>query len=209
MLDYDRLMPHVDVFVTNGGYGSLHAALAHGVPIVAAGQSKSGMKFASEMADFNFIMGTGINTPTAISDSVATLVDAAAETGRDVGALTLFMIIADETDEAAQAKWQDYHDNAELAALGYMADQSAADDTAYDSSTAKTISLPEGAVNFNMGTLVGSYETVAKMLDEVAELEGIKGIMLTFDDFVEGIENFGTRIQPLMKSRTTIQAAAA
>src|SRR5690606_37346798 len=104
-----------------------------GVPIVAAGQSKSGMKFASEMADFNFIMGTGINTPTAISDSVATLVDAAAETGRDVGALTLFMIIADETDEAAQAKWQDYHDNAELAALGYMADQSAADATADDS----------------------------------------------------------------------------
>ena len=64
-------------------------------------------------------------------------------------------------------------------------------------------------MNFNMGTLVGSYETVAKMLDEVAEIEGIKGIMLTFDDFVEGIENFGTRIQPLMKSRTTVQAEAA
>lgn len=40
MLDYDRLMPHVDVFVTNGGYGSLHAALAHGVPIVAAGDTR-------------------------------------------------------------------------------------------------------------------------------------------------------------------------
>ncbi|MGW3481552.1 pyrimidine utilization protein A [Rhodococcus indonesiensis] len=179
------------------------------VPIVAAGQSKSGMKFASEMADYNFIMGTGINTPTAISDATATLVEAASKTGRDVGALTLFMIIADETDEAAQAKWQDYHDNADFAALGYMADQSAADATADDASTAKTISLPEGAVNFNMGTLVGSYETVAKLLDEVAEIEGIKGIMLTFDDFVEGIENFGTRIQPLMKSRTTVQAEAA
>ena len=68
-------------------------------------------------------------------------------------------------------------------------------------------SLPEGAVNFNMGTLVGSYETVAKMLDEVAEIEGIKGIMLTFDDFVEGIENFGTRIQPLMKTRANVQTA--
>jgi pyrimidine oxygenase len=27
------------------------------------------------------------------------------------------------------------------------------------------------------------------------------GVLLTFDDFVEGIEDFGTRIQPLMKSR--------
>ncbi len=180
-----------------------------GVPIVAAGQSKSGMKFASEMADFNFIMGTGINTPTAISDSVATLVDSAAATGRDVG----------RADPVHDHRRRDRRSGTgEVAGLPrqrrprgprYMADQSAADATADDVSTARTIALPEGAVNFNMGTLVGSYETVAKMLDEVAELDGIKGIMLTFDDFLQGIENFGTRIQPLMKSRNTIAAEAA
>ncbi|WLP89075.1 pyrimidine utilization protein A [Gordonia sp. NB41Y] len=178
-------------------------------PIVAAGQSKSGMKFAAEMADYNFIMGTGINTPTAISEATSTLVEAAATTGRDVGAMTLFMIIAAETDEEAQARWKDYHDNADLAALGYMADQSAADTEADGESTARTISLPEGAVNFNMGTLVGSFETVAGMLDEIAEIDGIKGIMLTFDDFLEGIENFGTRIQPLMMSRKEVIEPAA
>ncbi|GAC01420.1 putative FMNH2-dependent dimethyl sulfone monooxygenase [Gordonia namibiensis NBRC 108229] len=177
-------------------------------PIVAAGQSNTGMKFAAENADFNFILGSGINTPLAVEESTSTLVAAAKESGRDVGAMVLFMIIADETDEAAQAKWQDYHDNADLAALGYMADESAADATADDSSTAKTISLPEGAVNFNMGTLVGSYETVAEMLDQVAELEGVKGIMLTFDDFVKGVDTFGTRIQPLMKCRQENAAAA-
>lgn len=182
---------------------------AGSVPIVGAGQSKNGMAFAAEMTDFNFILGAGINTPTAIADTTKTLLDAVSTTGRDVGALSLFMVIADETDEAAQAKWQDYHDNADLAALGYMADQSATDSAADDSSTAKTISLPEGAVNFNMGTLVGSYETVAGMLDEIAAIDGIKGIMLTFDDFVEGIENFGTRIQPLMKSRADMHTEAA
>jgi pyrimidine oxygenase len=31
--------------------------------------------------------------------------------------------------------------------------------------------------------------------------------MLTFDDFVEGIEKFGTRIQPLMQSRSHVMAA--
>lgn len=39
------------------------------------------------------------------------------------------------------------------------------------------------------------------MLDEVAGVPGTKGIMLVFDDFLEGIESFGARIQPLMKSR--------
>ena len=33
---YDRLLPKVDVFVTNGGYGSVNHALSLGVPIVVA-----------------------------------------------------------------------------------------------------------------------------------------------------------------------------
>ena len=47
---------------------------------------------------------------------------------------------------------------------------------------------------------------VARLLDEVAEVPGAGGVMLTFDHFVEGIENFGTRIQPLMRSRRHIAA---
>ncbi len=32
--------------------------------------------------------------------------------------------------------------------------------------------------------------------------------MLTFDDFIVGMEQFGTRIQPLMQSRNAIRQAA-
>jgi pyrimidine oxygenase len=64
------------------------------------------------------------------------------------------------------------------------------------------------AVNFNMGTLVGSYASVARMLDEAASVPGTKGLMLTFDDFVIGLEQYGQRIQPLMASRSQLRAAA-
>ncbi len=37
-INYDDLFPHVDVFVTNGGFGSVLAAMRHGVPVVAAGK---------------------------------------------------------------------------------------------------------------------------------------------------------------------------
>ncbi|KAF7275477.1 hypothetical protein GWI33_011679, partial [Rhynchophorus ferrugineus] len=59
-------------------------------------------------------------------------------------------------------------------------------------------------VNINMGTLVGSYEKVAAMLDEIAEVKGTDGILLTFDDFIQGVDDFGTKIQPLMKSRIDV-----
>lgn len=39
-VDYDALFPHVDVFLTNGGFGSVLAAIRHGVPIVAAGKTE-------------------------------------------------------------------------------------------------------------------------------------------------------------------------
>lgn len=39
-LPYAALMPHVDVLVTNGGYGTVQMALAHGVPVVASGTSE-------------------------------------------------------------------------------------------------------------------------------------------------------------------------
>lgn len=57
-----------------------------------------------------------------------------------------------------------------------------------------------------MGTLVGSYAKVAAMLDEIAEIQGTEGILLTFDNFVQGVEDFGERIQPLMKSRQDVVA---
>lgn len=171
------------------------------IKIVAAGQSGRGVEFASNYADFNFAMGTGINTPVAYKDATSRLVEAAEKTGRDVGSYVLFMVIADETDEKAQAKWKLYNDGVDHTALSWMSTQSSKDTSADSNSTAKNIALPEGAVNLNMGTLVGSYETVARMLDEAAAVPGTKGIMMTFDDFLGGLDAFGEKIQPLMKSR--------
>ncbi len=39
-IPYARLMPRTDVMVTNGGYGGVHHALAHGVPLVVTGRTE-------------------------------------------------------------------------------------------------------------------------------------------------------------------------
>jgi pyrimidine oxygenase len=174
------------------------------IEIVAAGQSGRGMEFASQYADFNFAMGAGINTPTAIVGANERLVEASKKAGRECGAYLLFMVIAEETDEEAEAKWKFYQEGADVEALAWMADQGSKDTKADPNATAKKIALPEGAVNLNQGTLVGSFAKVAGMLDEVAELPGTKGIMLSFDDFLIGMDKFGEKIQPLMKCRSKI-----
>jgi pyrimidine oxygenase len=178
------------------------------IKLVCAGQSDRGMQFAAEQADFSFVAGTGLNMPVACTPTNTRLRAAAASTGRDVGSYVLFMVIADETDERAMAKWEHYKAGADVEALAWLTEQSGADAGAAATSTARQMSLPESAVNFNMGTLIGSYAAVARMLDEVAEVPGIKGIMLTFDDFLVSIDQFGQRIQPLMRSREAQRSAA-
>jgi pyrimidine oxygenase len=177
--------------------------------IVCAGQSPRGMEFGATWGNYNFTLGKGVNTPTAHIATNEAMAAAAAKTGRDVGNYVLMMVIADETDEAAMAKWKHYNEGADMGALSWMAGEANADPNASDGGTAKRISAPEGAINFNMGTLVGSYATVAKMLDECATVPATKGIMLTFDDFLIGMEQFGQRIQPLMKTRADRLKVAA
>ncbi|KAF2501698.1 putative pyrimidine monooxygenase ruta [Lophium mytilinum] len=177
------------------------------IPIIAAGQSDRGTKFASEFADYNFTSGKGINTPTAFKETHLRLIEAAKSTGRDVGGLVLMMCIPDETDEKAWAKWNLYREGTDYDALAWVTGQTSQDKQKDARATASrlTASDPNGdLVNMNGGTLVGSYESIARMLDEIAEVEYVKGVMLTFDDFLVGIDQFGKYIQPLMKSRSKV-----
>ena len=169
--------------------------------IICAGQSAAGMAFTATHADYNFCFGKGINTPTAFAPTVERLEEAKAKTGRDVSSYVLFMVISDETDEAARAKWEHYKAGADEAAIAWLGLQGAADTKSGADTNIRQMADPTSAVNINMGTLVGSHATVAALLDEVVTVPGTGGVLLVFDDFLKGLDDFGTRIQPLMRSR--------
>lgn len=178
------------------------------IKLVSAGQSDRGMEFAARYCDFNFALGEGVNQPTLAAAVPARMLAHAQHTGRDVGSYMLYMVIADETDAAAMRKWELYNAGADREALAHLLGKAAEDTAPSETSMAAAIQRSPSPINFNMGTLVGSHATIASMLDEVATMPGVKGIMLTFDDFILGMEAFGTRIQPLMQCRQHILAAA-
>jgi pyrimidine oxygenase len=177
------------------------------IKLICAGSSNEGLAFSAKYVDYNFCIGDGVNTPKGFAPSAEKLRAEAAKTGRNVGSFVLTMVIADETDEAAFAKWEHYKAGADTEALAWLGLQASADKR--EDSHIKQASNPKSAINFNMGTLVGSFASVARMLDEMATVPGAAGVLLTFDDFLVGIENFGTRIQPLMNSRRHITSSDA
>jgi MGT family glycosyltransferase len=59
-IPFDRLLPKVDVFVTNGGYGAVNHAFSLGVPIVVAGETEDKNMVAARVG----WTGAGINLKT-------------------------------------------------------------------------------------------------------------------------------------------------
>ena len=59
---FKQLMPHVDVYITNGGFGGVQFALANGVPIIAAGSTEDKPEIANRVA----YSGVGVNLKTNV-----------------------------------------------------------------------------------------------------------------------------------------------
>ena len=181
------------------------------IEIVGAAQSDRGMRFVAQHGDYSFCGAGGLNQPENVPPVVARLRAAAASTGRDIGAFILLMVIADRTDALAMAKWEHYKAGTDLEALAWQRTQAAADTNAPKESTVGQMlerqKVEAAPIPTGMLKLVGSYETVARMLDDVATIPGVKGILMTFDDFIIGMEQFGQYIQPLMRTRQLAAAA--
>ena len=171
--------------------------------IICAGSSDAGLAFSAQYADYAFCLGKGVNTPKAFAFNNERLAVATAKTGREVSVFVLVMVIAAETDEAAMEKWIHYREGVDHDAVAWLGEQGAADKTS-TTTNVRQLADKESAVNLNMGTLVGGYATIARLLDEMAEVPNTGGVLLTFDDFLEGIEAFGQHIQPRMKRRAGV-----
>jgi UDP:flavonoid glycosyltransferase YjiC (YdhE family) len=71
-IPHDRLLPHVDVMITNGGYGGVQQALANGVPLVVAGNSEDKPEVAARVrwSGTGIDLRTGKPSPARIAQAV-------------------------------------------------------------------------------------------------------------------------------------------
>ncbi|ERK72578.1 glycosyltransferase [Leifsonia aquatica] len=91
-LPYDELLPRTAVYVTNGGYGGVHYAMEHGVPIVIAGTTEDKTEVSARVAWTGVGVSLRTNRPTqeAIADAVLTVLadrryaEASARIGADI-----------------------------------------------------------------------------------------------------------------------------
>jgi UDP:flavonoid glycosyltransferase YjiC (YdhE family) len=76
-IPFGALLPHADVMLTNGGYGGVQFALAHGVPMVVAGVTEEKPEIAARVAwsGAGINLKTGTPTPGQIRTAVRAVLD--------------------------------------------------------------------------------------------------------------------------------------
>jgi UDP:flavonoid glycosyltransferase YjiC (YdhE family) len=109
MLPYDELLPRTDVMVTNGGYGGVHFALQHGVPLVVAGTTEDKAETNARVA----WSGAGVDLRTdrpseqriaaAVREVLANgrFAAASASIGAEIAAAPGLSLVRDVIDEVA------------------------------------------------------------------------------------------------------------
>ena len=141
------------------------------IEIVSAGQSDRGMQFTAEYGNYAFCLGSGLNTPTAHAATNASWSKPARVPAR------CRHLCAGHGDRRRNRCGGD----GEMGALQVRHRREGAEldvrpgwgrHHRVGKFYRKVDDAPKSAINFNMGTLVGSYASVARMLDEMAAVTG-------------------------------------
>jgi MGT family glycosyltransferase len=76
-LPFEWMLPKVDVFVTNGGYGSVNQAMSFGIPLVTAGltEDKADVNARVAWSGVGIDLATNEPTPQALRDAIRTVLD--------------------------------------------------------------------------------------------------------------------------------------
>jgi pyrimidine oxygenase len=164
----------------------------HSIPLVCAAQSDVGMQFTAQHTDYAFVIGD--ISGEAVFAANRKLRQYAEETGRDVGAYALYTLVLAETESAAQAKSDHWMAHADREALAAMMGQAALD------ASGGTAAALQAVAYFGITPIIASYAQCAVILDRIGAVPGTKGIMLIFPECVAGLQEFGERVLPLMRT---------
>ena len=161
------------------------------IEIVCAGQSERGMKFLAGVGNNNFVNAPDVASVKEISDQVKAL---GQSVGREIGTYALFTIISAETEREAK-KYEDWIRNGtDATALeGFM---KAIESDPVGVSPAKL----KGHAFMGFPTFTGSYEQVAEFLHQLDTEAGVNGVLVTWPDYIKGVEEFSEIVIPLYRS---------
>ncbi|MGW0035481.1 LLM class flavin-dependent oxidoreductase [Gordonia sp. NPDC003376] len=164
------------------------------VKIVCAGQSDRGMAFTAAHADYQFMGGKLDHAE--LEAQVARVRAAGDAVGRPAEAYPLYQcVVRDSLDECEDVigRWRESQD---LETVATMTGHASMDTSGDVNSLHATL---KGTDNFMLWEVIkGDPKSVAEQIRAISEVEGVGGVMFTFQDYLADLDRFGTQVMPLV-----------
>jgi alkanesulfonate monooxygenase SsuD/methylene tetrahydromethanopterin reductase-like flavin-dependent oxidoreductase (luciferase family) len=187
-----------DYYEVRGGYIDPLPQQDPGPALMYAGGSNAGRAFAARYSDITFVSIRGEDS-ASVDEAVESQRAVARDANRAVPLWTYAYVIEGETDEEAQAKAREIDELGDyVGADGFIAGQIA---TGSHMPREALRRLRRRMVQRGGGfPLVGSPSTIADQLQMLNEA-GIDGVLLSWIDYMEGLNRFNEEVMPLLAER--------
>jgi pyrimidine oxygenase len=176
----------------NGKYFQLEDCLClpkptRRIPLIGAGQSETGMRSATQWADYNFVFGS---LETA-SELTARTHQFAQENKRVVKTYILIAVVTAPTDSEADERLEHINETVDIEAVETWRSLGVAD--------AKGSASTRHKADAFMGVtpVVGSYQRVADYFIEL-QRRGVSGASIFFPDWANDVKAFGQHVIPVV-----------
>jgi len=192
-----------DVVNYEGKFFNIKEAISYPKPVqkpypelICAGISDQGMSFTVREADKSFIAGKNFSDVKLFSHK---LKEIAKGHNKNTTTNTPILIIQGDTDEEAEEKVKYFEEGKDIQA---MANAAGLYGEEAEGSNAKMI-LEQLKQSFFYGCLplIGSPETIVETLEDLITDGGLDGLLFTFPDFIDGINEFSEKVIPLLKEK--------
>lgn len=165
--------------------------------VINAGGSPAGSDFSARFADFNF---TNFVTEDQARTYCAQIRDRARnDYQRDIGMLTMTIVVCRETEAEAKAAYQAIVDQGDWDAANNYIEALKIDPGAHEEHLRKEF-VRKFAAGAGSHALIGTPEQVAEGFQSIHDA-GIDGVFLGMVDYAQELPFFAERVMPLMRQR--------
>lgn len=197
-----RLWNEYEPFDHQGRFFEINGLISNPKPIqkdpviVSAAMSDAGIQFACNEADLTF---SSFQSHDHLAEHTQKLRSLAEKGGRDVGVVSLSLIICRETEEEAKAYYEQLRDKIDYVAAENFARASGANIDTMDAE-ARTAYLQKLALTPGNAIVVGNPEQVADQIEQLHAC-GVSSLFIGFHDYFAELPFFAERVLPILEAR--------
>lgn len=199
----DRLWQEPDPFNFSGEFFNLANCQSFPKPVqprpvvINAGGSPTGADFSARFADFNFTNFVTEDQARAYCSKIRDI--AKTKYQRDIGMMTMTVVVCRETEAEAKADYQAIIDQGDWDAANNYIEALSINPGAHSEHLRKEF-VRKFAAGAGNHALVGTPEQVAEGFQSI-HAAGIDGVFMGMTDYVEELPFFAEHVLPIMRQR--------